>query len=64
MPYNHMLPGDAWLWSKYRDDAADAKFKEFTENSFDNLHGYYGQIGHRTVSGKIIKMYWLVPMRI
>ena len=58
MPYNHMLPGDAWIWSKYRDDEAlMQKFKEFTENSFDNLHGYYGQIGHRTVikNCKIIK---------
>ncbi len=58
LPNNHMLPGDAWIWSKYRDDEAlMQKFKEFTENSFDNLHGHYGQIGHRTVikNCKIIK---------
>ncbi len=58
MPYNHMLPGDAWLWSKYRDDAALLeKFKEFTENSFDKLHGHYGKVGDRTVikNCKIIK---------
>ncbi len=58
MPYNHMLPGDAWMWSKYRDDEALLqKFKEFTELAFDNLHGHYGKIGDRTVikNCKIIK---------
>ena len=58
LPYNHMLPGDAWLWSKYRDDEALLeKFKQFTENSFDKLHGHYGKIGDRTVikNCKIIK---------
>jgi hypothetical protein len=50
LPYNHMLPGDAWLWSKYRDDEALLqKFKEFTENTTDKQHGRYGIIGHRTV---------------
>lgn len=58
MPYNHMLPGDAWLWSKYRDDdALLQKFKDFTENSFDKLHGHYGKVGDRSVikNCKIIK---------
>jgi hypothetical protein len=58
MPYNHMLPGDAWLWSKYRDDdALLQKFATFTENSFDKLHGHYGSIGNRCVikNCKIIK---------
>lgn len=58
LPYNHMLPGDAWMWSKFRDDEALLeKFREFTENSFDKLHGHYGKIGDRTVikNCKIIK---------
>jgi len=58
LPFNHMLPGDAFLWSKYRDDAALLdKFKEFTESSFDKQHGYYGKVGDRTVikNCKIIK---------
>jgi hypothetical protein len=58
MPYNHMLPGDAWMWSKYRDDAALLeKFAAFTENSFDKRHGHYGKVGDRTVikNCKIIK---------
>ncbi|MBS1509988.1 MAG: DUF4954 family protein [Bacteroidetes bacterium] len=58
LPFDSMLAGDAWLWSKYRDDAALLeKFKTFTENSFDKQHGYYGKIGDRTVikNCKIIK---------
>lgn len=58
LPFDGMLPGDAYLWSKYRDDEALLnKFKEFTENLFDKQHGYYGKIGDRTVikNCKIIK---------
>jgi len=58
LPFDGMLAGDAWLWSKYRDDEALLnKFKEFTENIFDTQHGYYGQIGDRTIikNCKIIK---------
>ena len=62
IPFNGMLPGDAYLWSKYRDDDALLnKFKEFTENRFDKLRGYYGKIGNRTVikNCKIIKDVWV-----
>ncbi|MGG9960991.1 DUF4954 family protein [Ferruginibacter sp. SUN106] len=58
LPFDGMLAGDAWLWSKYRDDEALLnKFKEFTENIFDKQHGHYGKIGDRTVikNCKIIK---------
>lgn len=58
LPFNNMLPGDAYMWSKYRDDDALLnKFKEFTENSYDKQHGYYGEIGDRSVikNCKIIK---------
>jgi hypothetical protein len=58
IPFNGMLAGDAWLWSKYReDDALLKKFKEFTEKRFDKQRGYYGMIGDRTVikNCKIIK---------
>jgi hypothetical protein len=45
-----MLPGDAYLWSKYRDDEELLnKFKEFTDKKFDTQRGHYGQIGDRTV---------------
>jgi hypothetical protein len=58
LPFDGMLAGDAYMWSKYRDDEALLnKFKEFTENIFDRQHGYYGKIGNRTVikNCKIIK---------
>ena len=58
IPFDGMLTGDAFLWSKYRaDDLLLQKFKEFTERKFDNKRGYYGTIGDRTVikNCKIIK---------
>lgn len=58
IPFDGMLPGDAWLWSRFRDDEALLeKFKAFTEKKFDNHRGYYGKIGDRTVikNCKIIK---------
>ena len=62
MPFNGMLPADAWLWSKYRDDDAMLeKFKLFTSNEFKNHRGYYGKIGDRTVikNTAIIKDAWI-----
>lgn len=62
MPFNRMLPGDAFLWSKYRDDEALLeKFKEFTEAKYNNKRGYYGKIGSRTVikNSGIIKDCWI-----
>lgn len=58
IPFDGMLPGDAWFWSRFRDDEIlQQKFKEFTEKKFDNYRGYYGKIGDRTVikNCKIIK---------
>ncbi|MBC7536407.1 MAG: DUF4954 family protein [Ferruginibacter sp.] len=50
IPFNGMLAGDVYMWSKYRDDEALLeKFKAFTEAKFDKQHGYYGVIGDRTV---------------
>jgi hypothetical protein len=50
LPFDGMLPGDAWLWSRHRnDEVLMQKFKDFTERKFDNLHGYYGKIGDRTI---------------
>lgn len=62
IPFNGMLPGDAWLWSRYRDqEILQHKFKEFTEKKFDNRRGYYGKVGDRTVikNCKIIKDVWI-----
>jgi hypothetical protein len=50
LPFDGMLPGDAFMWSKYRtDDALLDKFKAFTLQKFDSRRGYYGKIGDRTV---------------
>jgi hypothetical protein len=62
IPFNGMLPGDAYLWSRFRDDTAlQDCFKAFTEKKFDRQRGYYGKIGHRTVikNCKTIKDVWV-----
>ncbi|MBK6633740.1 MAG: DUF4954 family protein [Chitinophagaceae bacterium] len=62
IPFNGMLAGDAWLWSKYRDDRnLMKKFKEFTDKRHDKQRGHYGQVGDRTVikNCKIIKDVWV-----
>lgn len=62
LPYDGMLPGDAYLWSKYRDDEPlMEKFRQFTEKKFDKQRGYYGRIGERTVikNCSIIKDTWI-----
>jgi len=62
LPFDGMLPGDAFLWSKYRDDELLMdKFRIFTERKFDKQRGYYGRIGERTVikNCSIIKDTWI-----
>ncbi len=62
LPFNGMLPGDAWLWAKYRHrEKLQQKLKEFTEKKFDKQRGYYGKIGDRTVikNSRIIKDVWI-----
>jgi Domain of unknown function (DUF4954) len=50
VPFDGMLPGDAFLWSSFRDqEKFQNKLKEFTQNKFDIHRGYYGTIGDRTV---------------
>ncbi|HZG25050.1 MAG TPA: DUF4954 family protein [Chitinophagaceae bacterium] len=58
IPFDGMLPGDAYLWSRFRqDEILQNRLKEFTEKKFDKQRGYYGKIGDRTVikNCKIIK---------
>lgn len=62
LPFNGMLPADAWLWSKYRDDEQLLnQFKKFTEDQFKKDRGFYGKIGDRTVikNCAIIKDVWV-----
>ncbi len=50
IPFNRMLPGDAFLWSSNReDDELQNRFIELTQKEFDKKRGYYGTIGDRSV---------------
>jgi len=62
IPFNGMLPGDAYLWSEFRaDHKLLEQFKKFTEDRFDKQRGYYGKIGDRSVikNTSIIKDVWI-----
>ena len=61
-PFNQMLPGDAYMWAIYRNDAElMQKFAEMTDRTLDDKRGYYGQIGKRTIikNCAIIKDVWV-----
>jgi hypothetical protein len=50
IPFEGMLAGDAWLWSRDRQNLdLQRRYREMTEKKFDNQRGYYGTIGDRTV---------------
>lgn len=58
IPFDGMLPGDAYLWTQHRGDSLfQEKLKLFTDNLDDKRRGHYGTIGDRTVikNCKIIK---------
>ena len=62
LPFNGMQPGDAYLWSKYRDDKLLLeKLTELTEKKFTTIRGFYGKIGNRTIikNSKSIKDCWI-----
>ena len=62
LPFVGMLPGDAYLWSKYKDDdTLQEQFKAFTAKQFKPNRGYYGKVGDRTVikNTRIIKDVWI-----
>lgn len=57
-PFNGMLPGDAWLWAKFRDrKKLLERFREMTDERFDHRLGRYGMIGRDSVikHNRIIK---------
>lgn len=50
LPFEGMLPADAWIWSKFRErKLVLEKFQAFTEQILDDRRGYYGTIGQYTV---------------
>jgi hypothetical protein len=58
LPFDGMIPADAYIWAKYRDDTAmQARLKEITQSSFDSRRGYYGYVGPQSVikTSRIIK---------
>src|SRR5690606_4415748 len=58
LPFDGMLAGDAFLWTKYRDDTRlMERFRELVERQNDPRRGFYGTVGDRTVikNCKIIK---------
>ncbi len=58
IPFDGMIPADAYLWAKYRDDInLQEKLKSITQDTFDNRRGFYGTIGQQCVikSCRIIK---------
>jgi hypothetical protein len=58
LPFNGMLPADAWLWSRRREDRElMLRFRDMTDRVADNRRGYYGVIGEGCVikNSRIIK---------
>jgi len=49
-PFDGMLPADAYLWSKYRDDKQlMARLLAMVDARCDPHRGYYGEVGDRTI---------------
>ena len=58
IPFDGIIPADAYMWAKYRDDKAlQEKLKEITQNSFDSRRGLYGTVGDQCVikNSRILK---------
>lgn len=50
LPFDGMQAGDVFLWSRYRDDQAlQQQFQAMTESQFSDEHGFYSEIGDRSV---------------
>ncbi len=58
LPFNGMLPADAYIWSRYRELPQLLKaFEEMTNRVADSRRGHYGTVGDRAVvkNSRIIK---------
>ncbi|MFO7730775.1 MAG: DUF4954 family protein [Spirochaetia bacterium] len=58
LPFDGMIPADAYIWAKYRDDTAlQKRLKELTQCRFDSQRGYYGTVGQQSVikTSRILK---------
>ncbi len=58
IPFDGMIPADAYLWAKYEDDTTlQERLCDITQRTVDHHRGYYGEIGERCVikNSSIIK---------
>jgi hypothetical protein len=58
LPFDGMLPADAFLWSRYREEPELLeRFRKMTDRLADSRRGYYGTVGDRSVikNSRIIK---------
>ena len=58
MPFDGMIPADAYLWAKHVDDKMlQERLGDITQHTVDHHRGYYGEIGQRCVikNSSIIK---------
>ena len=58
MPFDGMIPADAYLWAKYVDDKnLQERLADITQRTVDHHRGYYGEIGERCIikNSSIIK---------
>ena len=58
MPFDGMIPADAYLWAKHVDDKLlQERLGDITQRTVDHHRGYYGEIGKRCVikNSSIIK---------
>ena len=57
-PFEGMLPGDGWLWSKFRNRPVfQESFRRWTEERISPRRGFYGEVGEESIikSCRIIK---------
>ncbi len=58
MPFDGMIPADAYMWAKYRDDSElVSRLGEITQRQFDSRRGFYGVVGDGCVikNSRILK---------
>lgn len=58
LPFDGIIPADAYMWAKYRDDAKLLDtLKSITQKRFDSRRGFYGVMGEQSVvkNSRIIK---------
>ncbi|MCK5346227.1 MAG: DUF4954 family protein, partial [Candidatus Heimdallarchaeota archaeon] len=58
LPFDGMIPADAYIWAKYRDDSLlQKRLIDITQNQFDNRPGFYDTVGEQCVikNSRILK---------